>query len=84
MFDKAPAALLDDLHARGLEDDVMIGVWGEFGRTPKVNNQARRDHWPRVSMALLAGGGIVAITHYDQHAFFASLLVDRVRQPQFL
>ena len=38
--------------------DVSIVVWGEFGRTPKINGNAGRDHWPRVSCALLAGGGI--------------------------
>jgi uncharacterized protein (DUF1501 family) len=58
IFDKALSALLDDLHARGLERDVTVGVWGEFGRTPRVNKQAGRDHWPRVSFALLAGGGM--------------------------
>ena len=58
VFDQALAALLDDLRARGLEDDVTVGVWGEFGRTPKINSQVGRDHWPRVSMALLSGGGM--------------------------
>lgn len=58
IFDKALSALLDDLHARGLDRDVTVGVWGEFGRTPRVNKQAGRDHWPRVSFALLAGGGM--------------------------
>ena len=58
VFDKALSALIDDLHASGLDKDVTVGVWGEFGRTPKVNKQAGRDHWPRVSFALLAGGGM--------------------------
>ena len=39
-------------------DDVSIVCWGEFGRTPKINAKAGRDHWPRVGMAMLAGGGI--------------------------
>ena len=43
-----------------MERDVSIVVWGEFGRTPKINDKAGRDHWPRVSCALLAGGGIRA------------------------
>ncbi|MEM7015226.1 MAG: DUF1501 domain-containing protein, partial [Verrucomicrobiota bacterium] len=42
----------------GMLDDVSIVVWGEFGRTPKVNTKAGRDHWPRVMGALLAGGGM--------------------------
>ena len=39
-------------------DDVSIVAWGEFGRTPKINKNGGRDHWPRVGMALLAGGGM--------------------------
>jgi len=57
-FDRALSALLDDLRDRGMDQDVTVGVWGEFGRTPKVNKQVGRDHWPRVSFALLAGGGM--------------------------
>ena len=38
--------------------DVTVGVWGEFGRTPRINPGAGRDHWPQVSCALLAGGGM--------------------------
>lgn len=56
-LDMALAALIDDLHSRGLDRDVAVVVWGEFGRTPKINKDAGRDHWPRVSMAILAGGG---------------------------
>ena len=58
MFDKALSALIEDLHERGLDQDVTVGVWGEFGRTPKINKQVGRDHWPNVSFALLAGGGM--------------------------
>ncbi|MDX2039589.1 MAG: DUF1501 domain-containing protein [Isosphaeraceae bacterium] len=57
-LDKALSALVDDLHMRGLDKDVSVVVWGEFGRTPKINPQAGRDHWPPVSFALLAGGGM--------------------------
>ena len=39
-------------------DDVTVLVWGEFGRTPRINNNGGRDHWPQVSCALMAGGGI--------------------------
>jgi hypothetical protein len=52
------AALVQDLHERGLEKDVTVLVWGEFGRTPKINENAGRDHWPKVHAALLAGGGM--------------------------
>jgi hypothetical protein len=58
MLDTAVSALVSDLHARGLDKDVSVVVWGEFGRTPRINNQAGRDHWPQVSCALLAGGGM--------------------------
>lgn len=58
VFDQAITALVDDLHQRGLADDVTVLAWGEFGRTPTINNNAGRDHWPRVSCAILAGGGM--------------------------
>ncbi len=58
LFDQGISALIEDLSARGLDRDVTVVVWGEFGRTPRVNKQAGRDHWPRVSSALIAGGGI--------------------------
>ena len=57
-LDQALSALIDDLAARGMLDDVTIAVWGEFGRTPKINPQAGRDHWPQVSSAVLIGGGL--------------------------
>jgi hypothetical protein len=58
IFDKGITALIEDLHERGLQDDVTVVAWGEFGRTPKINDKAGRDHWPRVCSALLAGGGM--------------------------
>jgi hypothetical protein len=58
VFDRAFSALLDDLRQRGLENDVTIAVWGDFGRTPTINANVGRDHWPRVAFGLLAGGGL--------------------------
>ena len=58
VFDNALATLLDDLRDRGLDQDVSIVVWGEFGRTPVISKIVGRDHWPRVNSALLAGGGM--------------------------
>jgi len=58
IFDNALAALLDDLRDRGLDQDVSVIVWGEFGRTPVISKIVGRDHWPRVNSALLAGGGM--------------------------
>jgi hypothetical protein len=57
-LDQCLSALIDDLDSRGMLDDVTIVVWGEFGRTPKINNGAGRDHWAQVSCAYLAGGGM--------------------------
>lgn len=59
-FDKAVSALVEDLHARGLDKDTTVLVWGEFGRTPLISAQVGRDHWPRVACALMAGGGMKA------------------------
>ena len=58
LFDQGMSALVQDLHDRGLDKDVAVVAWGEFGRTPTVNAQGGRDHWPRVGGALLAGGGL--------------------------
>ena len=58
MLDHSLDALIEDLGERGMLDDVMIIVWGEFGRTPKVNARAGRDHWPQVGMGIMAGGGM--------------------------
>jgi hypothetical protein len=57
-LDQAVSALVQDLHDRGLDRDVSVVVWGEFGRTPRINRSAGRDHWAPVSCALLAGGGM--------------------------
>ncbi|MEI7701970.1 MAG: DUF1501 domain-containing protein [Planctomycetia bacterium] len=57
-FDTGISALIRDLHARGLDQDVTVVVWGEFGRTPKINDKAGRDHWAPVQSALFAGGGM--------------------------
>ena len=58
LFDQAMSALVEDLHERGLDRDVAVVAWGEFGRTPQINKDAGRDHWPQVGCALLAGGGL--------------------------
>lgn len=57
-FDQGAAALVADLHARGLDRDVLVIAMGEFGRTPRVNKTAGRDHWGSVMSAMLAGGGL--------------------------
>ena len=58
LVDRGIANLIQDLHDRGMQDDVVTVMWGEFGRTPKVNSNAGRDHWAPVMSALVAGGGL--------------------------
>ena len=58
MFDQCVSALVEDLHARGLDRDCTVVIAGEFGRTPKITAQVGRDHWPQANCALLAGGGM--------------------------
>ena len=58
MLDIGLSALVRDLEQRGMLDDVSVVVWGEFGRTPKINASAGRDHWPNAASVLLAGGGM--------------------------
>ncbi len=58
LLDQALSALVQDLHDRGLDKDVSVICWGEFGRSPTINKDAGRDHWPRVTCAMLAGGGM--------------------------
>jgi hypothetical protein len=57
-LDAALASLVEDLHDRGLDRRVLVLAWGEFGRTPRVNGTAGRDHWPGCMSAVLAGGGL--------------------------
>jgi hypothetical protein len=57
--DRGIANLIQDLHDRGMENDVVTVMWGEFGRTPKINgNDGGRDHWGPVMSAMVAGGGL--------------------------
>lgn len=57
-FDQALATLINDLDSRGLLDSTLVCVGSEFGRTPKINATAGRDHWPKVFSLLMAGGGL--------------------------
>jgi hypothetical protein len=57
-MDQGLASLLTDLADRGMDKDVSVVVWGEFGRTPRINKGAGRDHWPSLMMCFLAGGGM--------------------------
>lgn len=57
-LDRGIAYMVQDLIARGLYQDTIVIVWGEFGRTPRINRNAGRDHWPSVMSAMIAGGGL--------------------------
>ena len=72
-FDRAYSALINDLDERGLLDSTLVVAWGEFGRTPRVNKDAGRDHYPNVFSAALAGGpvrGGRVVGSSDQHGAF--------------
>jgi uncharacterized protein (DUF1501 family) len=58
LLDRSISALVGDLHARRLDKEVAVLVWGEFGRTPRINKGEGRDHWPDAGFALFAGGGL--------------------------
>jgi hypothetical protein len=57
-YDRAIAALVEDLHERGLDRKVLVVTYGEFGRTPRINPTAGRDHWPGAASVVFAGGGL--------------------------
>jgi len=57
-FDRAVYGLVSDLHRRGLQDRVLVMAMGEFGRTPRINGGAGRDHWPGAASVMFAGGGM--------------------------
>ena len=74
LFDTGISALISDLHQRGLDKDCTVVVCGEFGRSPKINDKAGRDHWAPVQSALVTGGGMptgMVIGSTDKTAAYA-------------
>jgi uncharacterized protein (DUF1501 family) len=74
-FDVGISALIQDIYDRGLDKDVSVVVWGEFGRTPKINANAGRDHWAPVQSVVMAGGGMptgMVIGSTDKTAAYAA------------
>ncbi|MDA0590785.1 MAG: DUF1501 domain-containing protein [Planctomycetota bacterium] len=57
-IDQGVSALIEDLHQRGMQDDVLVVVTGDFGRTPRINKRAGRDHWGNLCTLALSGGGL--------------------------
>jgi hypothetical protein len=80
-FDQAFSALLEDLGQRGLLDETLVACAGEFGRTPKVNGNNGRDHWPFCYSAVLAGGGIRGGTVYGASDSQAAYVKDDAATP---
>ena len=77
MLDQYYSALIEDLDQRGLLDSTLVILMGEMGRTPKINNNAGRDHWTQCGFILLTGGGIKQGTIYGRSDKHAAWPVDR-------
>lgn len=83
-LDVALATLIDDLSQRGMLDETLVIVSSEFGRTPKINQDAGRDHWPKVFSTLLAGGGVKGGLVYGASDATASEPEDKPVSPENL
>ncbi len=80
--DQAFATLIDDLSTRGMLDETLVIAMGEFGRTPKINASAGRDHWPNCYTVVLAGGGVQGGTTFgSSDKFVPTLTPTRSRPP---
>jgi arylsulfatase A-like enzyme len=81
-LDQAVAALLEDLHARGLLETTLVVVVGEFGRTPRINANSGRDHYPACYSAMLAGAGIRGGAVYGASDRVAAFPIDAPVRPE--
>jgi hypothetical protein len=81
VVDRAFSALIEDLHLRGLLQDTLVMMFGEFGRTPRINNQAGRDHWPQAMSIVLAGGGVPGGLVYGATDRNGAFVTDRSHTP---
>jgi hypothetical protein len=81
-YDQGVATLIQDLHERGLDKKVMVVAMGEFGRTPRINKSAGRDHWGRVMSVMLAGGGLPGGTIIGSSDSNGSVPKDRPYRPE--
>ena len=82
MLDQGLSSLVEDIHNRGLDKDISVVCWGEFGRTPKINKDAGRDHWSNANFAVLAGGGMRTGQVIGSTDRTAAVPVDRPIHPQ--
>jgi uncharacterized protein (DUF1501 family) len=83
-LDQGYSALIEDLSQRGLLDETLVAMLGEFGRTPKINNTAGRDHWGPCQSVVLAGGGIRGGQIYGASDKTAAYPTDRPVRPEDL
>ena len=81
LFDLGLSTMISELDERGLLDDIAVVSWGEFGRTPKINSNAGRDHWPWVYSLALAGAGIRPGTVYGASDAAAACPASTPRDP---
>ena len=82
LYDNCLAALITDLHERGLHQDVCVVVWGEFGRTPRINKYGGRDHWPAAGSVLFSGGGLKMGQYIGETSKGGEYPVTRAYTPQ--
>jgi hypothetical protein len=81
VVDRAVSALLEDLGQRGMLDDTLVMMFGEFGRTPRINDKAGRDHWAQAMSIMLAGGGVPAGLVYGATDRNGGFVTDRSHSP---
>jgi hypothetical protein len=81
VVDRAVSALLEDMATRGLLEDTLIMMFGEFGRTPRINAQSGRDHWAQAMSIMLAGGGVPAGLVYGATDRNGAFVTDRSHSP---
>lgn len=81
VVDQGVSALIEDLATRGLLDDTLVMMFGEFGRTPRINAQAGRDHWAQAMSIMLAGGGVPAGLIYGTTDRNGAFVTDKSHSP---
>jgi arylsulfatase A-like enzyme len=81
VVDQAVSALLDDLSERGMLADTLVMMFGEFGRTPKINDKSGRDHWAQAMSIMLAGGGVPAGLIYGTTDRNGAFVTDKSHSP---
>ncbi len=81
VVDQGVSALIEDLATRGMLDDTLVMMFGEFGRTPRINDKAGRDHWAQAMSIMLAGGGVPAGLIYGATDRIGAFVTDNSHSP---